>query len=136
MEISEAIAFVRENRRAVLATTSSSGRIQLTPVTVAVDDDGVVLMSTRETAVKTKNLRRNGRATLLVMNDGFFGAYAQLEGSATVTSLPEALDGLVEYYRLAAGEHSDWDEYAAAMVRERRVIVRITVDHAGPTVSG
>jgi PPOX class probable F420-dependent enzyme len=136
MDILEAIAFVRANHRAVLATTSASGRIQLTPVTVAADEAGEILMSTRETAVKTKNLRRDGRATLLVMNDGFFGPYVQLEGNAAVVSLPDALDGLIAYYRLAAGEHPDWDEYTQAMAAERRVLVRITVDRAGPTISG
>ena len=109
----------------------------MTPVVVAVDRSGTVLLSTRETAVKTANLRRTGRATLLVMNDGFFGTYVQLEGSASVISLPEALDGLVEYYRLAAGaEHPDWDEYRAAMTSERRVLVKIVVERAGPTISG
>ncbi len=71
------------------------------------------------------------------MNDGFFGEYVQLEGAATVVSLPDALEGLVEYYRLASGgEHPDWAEYAAAMATERRVLVRIAVDYAGPNVAG
>jgi PPOX class probable F420-dependent enzyme len=134
--IDEALDFIRENHRAVLATTSPSGRIQLTPVAVAVDAGGNVLMSTRETAIKTANLRRTGSATLLVMNDGFYGKYVQLEGPATVVGLPEALDDLVEYYRLIAGEHSDWEEYAAAMANERRVLVRITAQRVGPNVSG
>jgi PPOX class probable F420-dependent enzyme len=137
VNIDEALDFARDHHRAVLATTSPSGRLQLTPVAVAVDATGAVILSTRETAVKTANLRRTGRATVLVMNDGFFGTFAQLEGQATVVSLPEALEGLVEYYRLASGgEHPDWDEYAAAMVAERRVLVRIAVDHAGPSISG
>lgn len=136
MNIDEALEFGRHNHHAVLATTSPSGRIQLTPVAIAVDADGVVLLSTRETAVKTANLRRTGRATLLVLSDGFFGGFAQLEGAATVLSMPEALDGLIEYYRLASGEHPDWAEYERAMATERRVLVRITVDHAGPSISG
>lgn len=137
MNRDEALEFGRHNHHAVLATTSPSGRTQLTPVAIAVDTEGDVLVSTREGAVKTANLRRSGRATVLVLSDGFFGSYAQLEGAATVVSMPEALDGLVEYYRLASGrEHPDWDEYAHAMAAERRVLVRITVDHAGPSISG
>jgi PPOX class probable F420-dependent enzyme len=137
VNIDEAIDFIRDHHRAVLATTSQSGRIQLTPVVVAVDHDGAVLLSTRETAVKTANLRRTGRATMIVMNDAFFGEYVQIEGPATVLSLPEALDGLIEYYRLGSGgEHPNWEEYATAMVAERRVLVRITVDRAGPNVVG
>jgi PPOX class probable F420-dependent enzyme len=137
VEIADALGYVRDHHRAVLATTSPSGRIQLTPVAVAVDASGTVLLSTRETAVKTANLRRSGRASLLVMNEAFFGEYVQLEGQATVVSLPDAIDGLIEYYRLASGrEHPDWAEYTTAMVAERRVLVRIAVDYAGPNVAG
>jgi len=70
------------------------------------------------------------------MSDGFFGQYAQLEGAASVVALPDALEGLVEYYRLAAGEHPNWEEYRESMLTERRVLVRIAVDHAGPTIAG
>ena len=109
---------------------------QLSPVTCTVDDDGRVLISTRETAVKTKNLRRRPRASLCVFTDTFFGEWVQVEGDAEVISLPDAMDLLVEYYRRVSGEHPDWDDYRAAMTRDRRVIVRITISRAGPDVSG
>ncbi len=136
MQPAQAREFLRANHRAVLATVRADGRPQLSPVTVAVDAAGRVLISTRETAVKTRNLRRDPRASLCVFTDGFFGPWVQVEGDAEVISLPGAMDQLVEYYRLAAGEHPDWDEYRAAMVADRRCVLRIEITRAGPDISG
>jgi PPOX class probable F420-dependent enzyme len=108
----------------------------MSPVATSVDEDGTVVVSTRETAVKTKNLRRRPRASMVVMNDRFFGEWVQIEGPVEIVSLPEAMDGLVSYYRSVAGEHPDWDEYRAAMESERRVLLRLTVARVGPQVSG
>ena len=94
------------------------------------DDAGRVLISTRETAIKTRNLRRDPRASLCVFTDGFFGEWVQVEGNAEIISLPGAMDLLVDYYRLVSGEHPDWDDYRAAMVRDRRC-VRADHDHPG-----
>jgi PPOX class probable F420-dependent enzyme len=128
--------FLRTHHRAVLATTRRDGKPQLSPVLAAIDGDGRVLISTRETAVKTKNLRRDPHASLCVFSDGFFGQWVQVEGTAEVVSLPAAMELLVGYYRAVAGEHPDWDDYRAAMEREQRVIVRISITRAGPDVSG
>jgi PPOX class probable F420-dependent enzyme len=128
--------FLRVHHHAVLATTRGDGRPQLSPVTAGLDAEGRVLISTRETAVKTKNLTRDPRASLCLLNDGFFGEWVQAEGTAEIVHLPEAMDLLVDYYRTIAGEHPDWDDYRAAMARERRVMVRITITRAGPDTSG
>lgn len=128
--------FLAGHHRAVLATLRSDGLPQMSPVVCAVDDDGRVLISTRETAVKTRNLRRNPFASVCVFTDGFFGPWVQAEGTAEIISLPGAMDLLVEYYRTISGEHPDWDDYRAAMERERRVILRLTISRAGPAVSG
>ena len=136
MDTGQAADFLRAHHRAVLATSRSDGMPQLSPVTCTVDDDGLVLISTRETAVKTKNLRHRPRASLCVFTDTFFGQWVQVEGDAELISLPDAMDLLVEYYRRVSGEHPDWDDYRAAMIRDRRVIVRITITRAGPDVSG
>ena len=136
MDLDEARAFIAHHHRAVLSTFRQDGRPQLSPVLCAVDDTGDVLISTRETAMKTRNLRRDPRAALCVVNDGFFGAWAQVEGDARVVSLPDAMDDLIGYYRRTGGEHPDWDDYRAAMERERRVIVRVSLTRAGPSVSG
>ena len=136
MDTGRAAGFLRTHHRAVLATSRSDGMPQLSPVACAVDDDSRVLISTRETAVKAKNLRRRPHASLCVFSDAFFGEWVQVEGDAEVISLPDAMDLLVDYYRRVSGEHPDWDDYRAAMVRDRRVIVRITITRAGPDVSG
>ena len=136
MNLERAREFMRAHHRAVLATTRSDGRPQLSPVTVGVDDAGRVLISTRETAIKTKNLARDPRASLCVMNDQFYGEWVQAEGTAEIVHLPEAMELLVDYYRRVSGEHPDWDDYRSAMVRDQRVIVAITLTRAGPDRSG
>lgn len=136
MDLDHARTFIRENHHAVMATTRTDGRPQLSPVVCAVDDDGRVVVSTRETAYKARNLARDPHVSLCVLSDGFFGEWVQVEGTAEVVHLPDALDGLVDYYRRVAGEHPDWDEYRNAMAREHRVLVRITPERAGPTRSG
>ena len=135
MEPTRALQFVAANHRAVLATTRADGATQLSPVAAGVDGD-VVVVSTRQTAMKTKNLRRHPRATLLVFTDDFYGDWVQVEGPVEVVALPEAMDGLVAYYRQLSGEHPDWDDYRAAMEREQRVLLRITVERAGPDTAG
>jgi PPOX class probable F420-dependent enzyme len=136
MDLDEACRFVRQNHRAVLCTYRQDGSPQLSPVMVDVDPDGMLVISSRETAMKVKNLRRDRRASVCVFTDNFFGAWVQVDGHATVVSLPEAMDGLVDYYRRVAGEHPDWDEYRTAMEKERRVLVRVRLDRAGPDRSG
>jgi PPOX class probable F420-dependent enzyme len=136
MDTARAADFLHAHHRAVLATARSDGRPQLSPVTCTVDDEGRVLISTRETALKTRNLRRRPQASLCVFTDNFFGEWVQVEGDVEIIPLPEAMDMLVDYYRRISGEHPDWDDYRAAMVRDRRVIARITITRAGPDVSG
>jgi PPOX class probable F420-dependent enzyme len=136
MDAGRAADFLRAHHRAVLATARSDGRPQLSPVTCTVDDEGRVLISTRETALKTRNLRRRAQASLCVFTDNFFGEWVQVEGDVEIIPLPEAMDLLVDYYRRISGEHPDWDDYRAAMIRDRRVIARITITRAGPDVSG
>jgi PPOX class probable F420-dependent enzyme len=132
----EVRAFVREHHQAVLSTVRSDGRPQLSPVLVGVDPQGFLIVSTRETAIKTANVRREPFASVCVFVNGFFGAWVQAEGEAHVVSLPDAMEGLVGYYRDISGEHPSWDEYRAAMQRERRVLIRIRIDRVGPTRSG
>ena len=136
MDTARAADFLRAHHRAVLATSRSDGHPQLSPVTCTVDDQNRVLISTRETALKTRNLRRRPQASLCVFTDNFFGEWVQVDGDAEIIPLPGAMDLLVEYYRSISGEHPDWDDYRAAMVRDQRVIVRITITRAGPDVSG
>jgi PPOX class probable F420-dependent enzyme len=135
MDPQDALAFISRHHRAVLATLRRDGNPQLSLVTAGVEGDRVVV-STRETANKTKNLRRRPRATLLVFTDAFYGDWVQVEGPVEVVALPEAMEGLVEYYRQISGEHPDWDDYRAAMERDSRVLLRIAVERAGPDTAG
>lgn len=136
MDVGEALDFLRSNPRAVLVTRRRDGRPQTSPVTAGVADDGTVVISSRETAMKVKNLERDPAASLCVLSEAFFGPWVQVDGTVEVVRLPEAMDGLVDYYRRLSGEHPDWDDYRAAMERERRVLLRLTVIAAGPNRSG
>ncbi|MDG6109284.1 PPOX class F420-dependent oxidoreductase [Dactylosporangium aurantiacum] len=121
-------------RLGVLATIKADGRPQLSPVMPFYDRDaGVILVSMTEGRAKTANLRRDPRATLEVTSpDG--RSWATAEGVATLTGPgtdphgPQ-VDALVDYYRRAAGEHPDWDEYRTTMVTDRRVLMTMTVEH-------
>ena len=136
MQLDEARAFVAQNSHSVLTTLRKDGTPQMSPVDVALADDGTVVISSRETAFKTKNLRRDPRAWLCVLTDGFYGEWVQLEGTVEVQSLPEAMEPLVAYYRRLSGEHPDWDDYRAAMVRDQRCLLRVTLTKAGPDRQG
>jgi len=135
MEIADALEFVREHHNAVLLTYRRDSSAQLSPITCDVAD-GKIVISTRETALKVKNLRRDARVSLCVLADQFYGSWIQVDGTAEIVSLPDALELLVDYYRGLRGEHPDWDEYRAAMVTDRRCIVRVTAERAGPDQSG
>jgi PPOX class probable F420-dependent enzyme len=132
----DAREFVASNHRAVLITRRSSGGLQTSPVLVGVDSEGKLVISTREAAYKTRNLRRDPTAVICVFSDGFFGPWLQVEGRAQVVSLPEAMDGLVDYYRRISGEHPDWEEYRRAMQQQQRVLVRVAIHKVGPSRAG
>jgi PPOX class probable F420-dependent enzyme len=136
MDTEAALEFVRTQHHAVLGTLKSDGTPQLSPVTVGVDDAGHVVISTRQTAYKVRHIRRDPRVWLCVLPDRFFGQWVQIQGTAQIVELPEAMDGLVDYYRRISGEHPDWDEYRAAMESEKRVLLRVVIAKAGPDVSG
>jgi PPOX class probable F420-dependent enzyme len=136
MDLDDARAFAREHHRAILTTTRDDGTPQMTPVGVAVDDEGRLVVSSRQTAFKTRNLRKRPVAWLCIVSDDFFGRWIQVEGDVEIVELPEAMEPLVDYYRKAAGEHPDWADYRAAMVRDQRVLLRITARRAGPDAEG
>ena len=136
MDLDAAREFVRTNHRAILTTLGKDGTPRMSPVVVGVHQDGHLLVSTRETAYKVRNLRRDPRVWLCVIPVQFFGQWIQVGGTAEIVSLPEAMPGLEDYYRGISGEHPDWADYRAAMERERRVLVRIALTEAGPDRSG
>jgi PPOX class probable F420-dependent enzyme len=136
VELAEAQKFLSENECAVLTTWRRDGRIQMSPITVGLDAAGRAMISSRETAYKVRNIQRDPRVSLCAFTDDFVGPWVQIDGTAEVVKLPEAMELLVDYYRRIAGEHPNWDEYRQAMEQDRRVLIRITIENAGPHRQG
>ena len=129
-------AFIRPRHHAILTTQRRDGSPQMSPVTMGVGPDGVMLVASYPERAKVHNIRRHGHATLCVLSDDFGGEWAQVSGAATVVDLPEAVEGLVTYFRSISGEHPDWDEYRRAMVDQGKVVIRIAVERWGPISRG
>jgi PPOX class probable F420-dependent enzyme len=132
----EMLAFVRPRHHMILIASRRDGRPQASPVTAGVDPAGRIVISTYPERAKTHNLRRSPDCSVLVLSDDFGGAWLQVDGTAEVLELPEALEPLVEYFRCISGEHSDWDEYRAAMVEQGKSLLRITPTRWGPIATG
>ena len=128
--------FIRPRHHAVLGTVRSDGGIQMSPVTMGLGPDGSVLISSYPERAKVRNLRRRPQASVCVLSDSFGDAWVQLTGPATVVDLPDALDGLVEYFRCISGEHPDWDEYRQAMITQGKVLLKIDIQRWGPISTG
>jgi PPOX class probable F420-dependent enzyme len=135
MELEAAREFIRRHNRAVLANRRPGG-IQQSPVLVNIDDEGRAIISSRETAYKVKNLRRDPWAQVCVFTKRFFGEWIYAEGEAEIVSLPEAMDPLIDYYKRFPDDNPDWDEYRERMRREKRVLIRIKLERAGPDRQG
>ncbi|MBV9412283.1 MAG: PPOX class F420-dependent oxidoreductase [Acidimicrobiia bacterium] len=136
MDTEEARHFLRENHNAVVCTIRQNGEPAMSPITVGVDAEGYAIISSRETAYKVKHLRRDPRVSLCCLTRQFYGDWLLVRGRATILSLPEAMDGLIEYYRGISGEHPDWDDYRRAMERDQRVLIRIAIEEVGPSQQG
>jgi PPOX class probable F420-dependent enzyme len=128
--------FVRPRHRGILSTLRRDGSTQMSPVTMGLGPDGVVLVSSYPERAKVRNVRRQAAASLLVLSDDFGGEWIQVSGTATVADLPEALPGLVTYFRSISGEHPDWDDYRQAMLDQGKVLIRLTVERWGPISRG
>jgi PPOX class probable F420-dependent enzyme len=128
--------FLRPRHHAILGTVRSDGDIQMSPVTMGLGRDGSVLISSYPERAKVRNLRRRPQSSVCVLSDSFDAAWVQLTGPATVFDLPEALDGLVEYFRSISGEHPDWDEYRRAMLTQGKVLLKIEIRRWGPISKG
>ncbi|WP_418276772.1 PPOX class F420-dependent oxidoreductase [Isoptericola jiangsuensis] len=137
VERDELLEFLRSRRQGVLVTTRGDGSPQLSPVTYGVDGQGRVVVSTYPDRAKAVNLRRRPTASFLALGDDFGDAWVQVDGTAEVLDVPDSVEPLVEYFRVAAGkEHPDWDEYRRAMVDQGKSLVRITVERWGPVATG
>jgi PPOX class probable F420-dependent enzyme len=134
--LDELLDFVRPRHSWVLVTTRADGRPQLSPVTGGVDASGSLVVSTYPDRAKAVNLRRNPAASVMVISDGFADPWVQVDGTAEVLDMPDAEDGLVEYFRCISGEHPDWEEYRAAMRTQGKSLIRITPERWGPIATG
>ncbi|HZU13939.1 MAG TPA: PPOX class F420-dependent oxidoreductase [Chloroflexota bacterium] len=124
--------FLRANHRAILATKRADGGVQMSPVLAVLDGDEL-LISTQEATAKYRNLSRHPYAWVCVINERFFGQWLDVSGPVEIVRGEEAIEPLVHYYRLASGEHSNWDEYRQAMRTDRRVLVKVRVERTvGP----
>ena len=130
------IEFVTPRHRAILITTRADGRPQSSPLACGVDSAGRIVISTYPERAKVANLRRDRRVSVCVLSDEWNGPWVQLDGTAEVLDLPEALEPLVEYFRRISGEHPDWDEYRQAMLRQGKSLIRVTIDAWGPVATG
>jgi PPOX class probable F420-dependent enzyme len=132
----ELLEFVRPRHRMLVATTRADNRPQISPVSGGVDPQGRIVISSYPQRAKTRNAERDVRASVVVLSDDWNGPWVQVDGDAEVLHMPEAADGLVEYYRSISGEHPDWDEYAQAMVIQNKSLIRITPTRWGPIATG
>jgi PPOX class probable F420-dependent enzyme len=132
----ELLNFIRPRHHAIVMTVRKDGRPQASPVTCGVDEAGRIVVATYPERAKTVNARRDPQVSVLFLSDDFGGAWVQVDGTAEVLDIPEAVESLVEYYRSISGEHPDWDEYREAMVDQGKSLLRVTPERWGPVATG
>jgi PPOX class probable F420-dependent enzyme len=134
MDLTAALDFVRPRRQGVLATIRANGRPQLSNIMFVTRDDRSIMISVTDDRAKTRNLLRDPRASLYVLGDNFW-QYVVLEAGAELSPVAAdphdaTADRLVEYYKAGVGEHEDWEEYRAAMVKDRRLVLTLRPERA------
>ena len=132
----ELLDFIRPRHRMILTTFRADGSLQSSPVTGGVDAEGRVVIASYPQRAKSANIRKTGRASVVVISDEFNGPYVQLDGDAEVIDGPDAVEPLVDYYRAIAGEHPDWDDYRRAMRDQNKCLLRVTARRWGPVATG
>ena len=129
VDLPQLLDFIRPRHHLVLTTFRSDGSLQSSPVTGGVDGEGRIVISSYPRRAKSVNIRHTPRASVTVLSDEFNGPYVQVDGDAEVIDLPDAVEPLVDYFRAISGEHPDWDEYRSVMVSDRRVLLKLAVEH-------
>ncbi|MEW1670874.1 PPOX class F420-dependent oxidoreductase [Streptomyces albidoflavus] len=132
----ELLDFVRPRHRALLLTARADGSPQASPLTCGVDGEGRIVVSTYPERAKTRNAQRNPKVSVVVLSDEWNGPWVQIDGTAEVIDAPDSVEPLVEYFRVISGEHPDWDEYRAAMLKQGKALIRITPERWGPVATG
>jgi PPOX class probable F420-dependent enzyme len=133
----ELLEFIRSRHHAIVITTRADGGPQASPVTCGVDEQGRIVIATYPERAKTRNARRDPtRVSVLFLSDDFGGPWVQVDGTAEVLDVPQAVDALVDYYRSISGEHPDWAEYRDAMLKQGKSLLRVTPRRWGPVATG
>jgi PPOX class probable F420-dependent enzyme len=133
----ELLDFIRTRHQGIVITTRLDGRPQASPVTCGVDGQGRIVIATYPDRAKARNARRDpSRVAVMILSDDFGGPWVQVDGTAEVLDVPEAVEPLVEYFRSISGEHPDWAEYRQAMVEQDKSLLRITPVSWGPVATG
>jgi PPOX class probable F420-dependent enzyme len=132
----ELLDFIRPRHHAIVMTTRSDGTPQASPVTCGVDPDGRIVVATYPERAKTRNARQRPPVSVLFLSDDFGGPWVQVDGTAEVLDIPDAIEPLVDYFRSISGEHPDWDDYREAMVRQGKSLLRVTPVRWGPVATG
>ncbi|WP_017587071.1 PPOX class F420-dependent oxidoreductase [Nocardiopsis ganjiahuensis] len=130
------LEFARPRHKALLLTRRADGSPQASPVTCGVDTRGRIVVSTYPERAKARNARKDARVSVVILSEDFDGPWVQVDGSAEVIDGEDAVEPLVEYFRVIAGEHPDWDEYREAMRRQGKALVRVTPERWGPVATG
>lgn len=136
VERAELLDFLRSRHDGILVTTRRDGSPQLSPVSYGVDEEGRVVVSSYPERAKSANARRNPAASLMSLGPAFNDPWVQVDGTAEVIELPDAVEPLVDYFRAISGEHPNWDEYREAMVAQGKCLIRLTIDRWGPIATG
>jgi PPOX class probable F420-dependent enzyme len=136
VDLNALLDFIRPRHQMILLTRRRDGSPQLSPVTGGVDGAGRIVVSSYPERAKVTNLRRTADCSVMVLSDDFGGAWVQVDGTAEVLDLPDALEPLVEYFRSISGEHPDWEEYRQAMRDQGKCLIRITPTRWGPIATG
>ena len=133
----ELIEFIKVRHHAIVITTRKDGGPQASPVTCGVDDAGRIVIATYPERAKVRNARRDPEhVSVMFLSDDFGGAWVQVDGTAEVLDVPEAVEPLVDYFRSISGEHPDWTEYRAAMLKQGKSLLRITPVRWSPIATG
>ncbi|MDI5967478.1 PPOX class F420-dependent oxidoreductase [Streptomyces sp. SL13] len=136
VDLAALLDFVRPRHRAIVLTTRADGRPQGSPVSCGVDEAGRIVVSTYPDRAKARNARRDSTVSVIILSDDWNGPWVQIDGAAEVIDPPESVEPLVEYFRSISGEHPDWDEYRAAMLRQGKSLLRVTPERWGPIATG
>ncbi len=137
MEIADAQKFLRDNHHGVLVTRKKDSSLQMTLVSPVIDDEGKVIITSRESTYKVKNIKRNPQISLLVYGDQFNGSnYIQIDGRAEIIPLPQAMDIVLDWHRQIRGVPANWDEIREKTKTERRIAMRVTIERVGPQNKG